>query len=747
MAIKLLVFMLVIDGCNGYLPWIQLSDQNSVKLSATIPCSESNNTDCVIRDVSQYCEEQPNSKQKINIKDGDAIHIQWGGSSEDYCVTIAVINSSNNTIPLRKFIPFSEYGADVFYDMSDGREVSLIWMVQNCTEMNLLSSIYTVCSSVMSDKQVDDSRTTETKRTIYLGALVGLLSVITATRPLVASRLVFLSLECNFMKQYGLPFILHPINPVIGIDECIAVIAGTAIIMLAFLIPYGIAIGIQRSWSHIDLLATIRYPSIPILVWELLFQGTVVASFTLIHENTNIGLTIAGVSVIVLCLFFIISLHKYLKKVVLVDRHIEYKHYDRSAFEKVFSGESSWVSRHNNHNILESSPSSSTVLKPDYLKRFSGVIGRYTRHSFNWPAVELLISLVLAAVPATGKSSRYDCGVMKAVSASLFTLFTLCEILIRPNINKQSNITYAVVNVLQCVGLSCASAGYFQNLDSDDVVVKGGRMAFLIAIIILFFKCFIDVSIRCYFGRLEIQRLAFSRRSSSQNLSLNRNVHQAMMSNDEASTGMAQNDYCAFMTPQSADLSLERIPSSHCLRDTPREAALGSDSQHKKSGSLLLGPRQLNCNPLSSQKEVPSDSELIELSIEGPLLSEYVPPVSKSPDNSLLRPSSFNLGGKPQLTTQLHLSGSHQHNPCLQSSLSQTFSCISDAVDESSPSLALVRPSSLNLINSLGNRRASVTFCQSPLAQDKPLSIRRLPRVARSGTVIKLPPVSGLTFD
>ena len=286
----------------------------------------------------------------------------------------------------------------------------------------------------------------------------------------------------------GFPAILHPTGVVIDNSEYVG--AGTmnlticigfaavcfAILKLASLCGRAV---FPRFFDGLDTQGFLRMPSVPLVIFQFLYQGMTLAGMLLFLGGEKKWHYAAGAAVLLFCVVVPFAVARWVQKsigrdVVFVTE--EYA-YEKGMLYQFMLGRGEWINAH--RGLL-------------WVERWSSVIRPFDANTQWFILVEFAASFALSAAKATQPKSSVGCGHVKITSAVIFLALLVMELTVRPHVKVRDGVTYVFVRILEFVSMILLALGYYRD-DGDSWEFSLGSSLLFAAVFLLVVKVVLDV--------------------------------------------------------------------------------------------------------------------------------------------------------------------------------------------------------------------------------------------------------------
>ncbi|KAJ9466567.1 hypothetical protein DIPPA_21058 [Diplonema papillatum] len=284
------------------------------------------------------------------------------------------------------------------------------------------------------------------------------------------------------------PLTLHPVQaPVRGSHDLGAVVFNSVIAFVVYLL-FLIAVPLS---IHLDLLPSatrdpdgfLRFPSIPLFIWQFLYLGTAFGAARLIFRPSFEDAEYIGGTVLLICMGLPLLISRWVRSGVPAHAVYEPVVDPCGASKKGTSepraltwllGPGEWVSRSEYY---------------DWERRY-GSLTRSLRPGRAWYAsVECLTSLLLAVILAIEPSDMAGCGHIRMACAGVFFTRILLDSHLAPFVKQFQAVTEVAMHAIQGVGLVIMAIAFYA--DSHPVFLVGDTVL-LVASVALIVKMVLE---------------------------------------------------------------------------------------------------------------------------------------------------------------------------------------------------------------------------------------------------------------
>ncbi|KAJ9458469.1 hypothetical protein DIPPA_34246 [Diplonema papillatum] len=247
----------------------------------------------------------------------------------------------------------------------------------------------------------------------------------------------------------------------------------------------------------------LRFPSAPLVVFTLLFQGTTLGTFlVLLDPPTTFALLVAIMSLTICVTVPLVVFSRILPSIPKSARY----DMDRDLKGPVinfFLGPGEWVS---------------VKREKHWANRFSSVIRPYSATVPWYGFVEYCASLSLSAMSATMVDNYPACGHIKLFSGLIFLVELIVIVTVQPYARLRDTLAFAVITFAEMVAMFLMSVGFYHGEATHWTHIAAAAFL-LIALVVIGIKLLTDIICEVYLAikdrRLRLQRLAFGGRLKS----------------------------------------------------------------------------------------------------------------------------------------------------------------------------------------------------------------------------------------
>ena len=324
-----------------------------------------------------------------------------------------------------------------------------------------------------------------------------------------AIRLAVIAGPCRIDDKQ--PFLFHPLQFSVGGSQAVGAVVGNFTIILGFFVVCAIVLQLltflslgNRSpylaalFSETDAQGLLRLPSAPLVVFQILYQGTSLAGMQLIESGeANVWRQVLGCSTVFVCFAVPLLLLRIVgraiptKAVYFLSRSNE--EVTRHALIKSIIGPGEWVSV-DRGNL--------------WANRYSSLLRAYRPECVFFSFVDYASSLALAAIQRIPVENNIQCGHVKLFSGFIFIIILIIECIYWPHARSRDSLIDFVFLALQAFALLTIAVGFYASYVYTAATVLSSKLL-LCAGALLMLKVLIDLF-------TEIYVIAIRRRNSHQ---------------------------------------------------------------------------------------------------------------------------------------------------------------------------------------------------------------------------------------
>ena len=285
---------------------------------------------------------------------------------------------------------------------------------------------------------------------IGVGTLTGAATAASATRFLLAGQ------GCTT----GIPRTLHPTGVTIdGSDAVGAVVMNTAIIigfavLCVLLVRVALAFGSIISpqfFAGLDAQGFLRIPSLPLLIFQVFYQGTTLAGMVMLYDHTWWHV-VTGLVVIVMC-FTVPLAVAYTVWSAIGTQAVYAKVAGRTKYwPRVLLGHGEWTN---------------TARTTLFVERYSSVVRRYHPDKTWYIIIEYGASFATSALTATAPSTYIGCGHVKAAMSVVFALPVIVTLVYKPHAKTRDSAVDASTGILMSSAMGLLAAGFYGEMETE----------------------------------------------------------------------------------------------------------------------------------------------------------------------------------------------------------------------------------------------------------------------------------------
>eukprot|EP01063_Lacrimia_lanifica_P023702 TRINITY_DN3136_c0_g1_i1.p1 TRINITY_DN3136_c0_g1~~TRINITY_DN3136_c0_g1_i1.p1 ORF type:complete len:1106 (+),score=84.01 TRINITY_DN3136_c0_g1_i1:69-3386(+) len=300
-------------------------------------------------------------------------------------------------------------------------------------------------------------------RASLVGALVGgILGDAAGSTRLLASAVTCDPVRHDPMERYV--FIMSPMGLEVGGSRPLGTVLGNVVLVVAVAaVWYGLAllaglVGLPRMVGQEDAFGLVCFPAVPLLVNQVVYQGTALASADLIFAPQAPWELACGAAGVLYCIAVpCAQLHLCRRAVhahawVMEDR--------RCAWKDWLVGRGEWVSATKRHHWIE---------------RYAH-IRMYNDATYWYPVLEYCTMFAISALQAPKPESYLGCGHIKLFTAFVCVVTLLLEMHLWPHLAVRNCALDVMILGGQAVAMSCLAWGYYTGNREDIAFLHGAHL-------------------------------------------------------------------------------------------------------------------------------------------------------------------------------------------------------------------------------------------------------------------------------
>ena len=301
-----------------------------------------------------------------------------------------------------------------------------------------------------------------------------------------AMRLAVVAGGCNG----EIPRMMNPTGLTIdGSDAAGAVVGNTAIALgfglLCFLLLKVAQAGghkvFPRLFDNLDTQGFLRMPSVPLCIFQFLYQGLTLSGMTLVLHPAAGWHLFLGLIVIMSCIAIPCILIRVVRKNVpamgvyakAVNRHWLLTH---------FIGPGEWVN---------------TTQDSMWVQRYATVLRTYKQERVWYVGVDFAASFALSAIQSVVADSNKGCGHIKFAGALVFLALLALEVTFWQHARSRDGAADITALSMQSGALMCMAVGYYYD-DPEYWTFTAASVLFLVAVGVLMLKVVADILTELY---------------------------------------------------------------------------------------------------------------------------------------------------------------------------------------------------------------------------------------------------------
>eukprot|EP01060_Flectonema_neradi_P020203 TRINITY_DN27725_c0_g1_i1.p1 TRINITY_DN27725_c0_g1~~TRINITY_DN27725_c0_g1_i1.p1 ORF type:complete len:652 (+),score=57.25 TRINITY_DN27725_c0_g1_i1:164-2119(+) len=291
------------------------------------------------------------------------------------------------------------------------------------------------------------------------------------------------------------PLLLHPTGIVVRDSLPLGVVAGNLGIFLTVAILSFILLTVLKKLgvaSSSDVQGLLRFPSVFLVVFLMLYQGTALAGFILVVEANDVFQTVFGSATLLICVTTPLILCN--KVYHDIPRHARYRILPSRTFvTRFFLGPGEWLSRYSSHH---------------WIQRWGALMRVYNQRHCWWFVIEFYSMFAFASINSIPVTSLVACGHVKLFSLVLTIMLWFLDICCLPRCRPRDTAVYLIGSTCQIVILTMQVIGYYlRDPDHSSFYVATGFLK--VSLVIFATKLVLDLS-------LEVWIIASGRRRTLQ---------------------------------------------------------------------------------------------------------------------------------------------------------------------------------------------------------------------------------------
>ena len=288
-----------------------------------------------------------------------------------------------------------------------------------------------------------------------------------------ATRLVVASVGCTLSDEHGglktdangdsvprLPRALHPTQWVVHGSEAAGVVLGNMAITVGFSAVCFAMVRVAASggrrmfplfFEGIDTQGLLRFPSAPLFIFQLLYQGTTYGSMVLVLHAPTPMLAMVGGASVAACMVVPCALLTVVHGDVPAKARYRFDEHTKSSLLRFWIGPGEWVAR---------------TRRTSWVNRYASVV-RTFRQDLAWYAfVEFTSSFTLSAIAAVEARNEAACGHVKLASAAVFLVLLFVECALWPHAKRRDGLLDVVLLGAQFCAMTVRAFAYY-SLDRE----------------------------------------------------------------------------------------------------------------------------------------------------------------------------------------------------------------------------------------------------------------------------------------
>eukprot|EP00754_Rhynchopus_humris_P013548 Rhum_TRINITY_DN14333_c3_g1::Rhum_TRINITY_DN14333_c3_g1_i1::g.81316::m.81316 len=324
-----------------------------------------------------------------------------------------------------------------------------------------------------------------------------------------ATQLVVVSGWCRTSDHHDrLPVTLNPTGLVIGGQPAAGMIVGNVAITLGFLVLCSIVLCVVKSIGpsnvaakveeSMDAQGVLRFPSAPLFVFQLTFQGTTLGGMILVLSPPDTWAFALGACTVLASMLVPLFVFARVARDI-PKRAVYLRDAEVTPPMRLLIGQGEWVNREKN---------------ADWVHRYSSVVRTYRQPMAWYALIEFAGSFTLAAIHAVKTESLAACGHAKVASAVVFLILLVLEATLWPHARFRDSFADFVALGAQFSAMLAMAYGYYRGENGNAWTFSVANHMLAGAVAIIFTKALLDVITEVYIlfsgRRRRLQALYYS---------------------------------------------------------------------------------------------------------------------------------------------------------------------------------------------------------------------------------------------
>eukprot|EP00659_Diplonema_papillatum_P018678 gene18678-28832_t len=307
-----------------------------------------------------------------------------------------------------------------------------------------------------------------------------------------ATRLVVVSQACRTAENDEFATVLHPTQLTINGSIALgAVVSNFAIIAAFSVLSYAVFRLADGPCRHmlpvrfregIDTQGFLRFPSAPLFVLQLLYQGTLLGAMVLILQPVSALVFIGAICVLIGCLLVPIGCFVVVRESVPARAYYAEVESDTAAWKQILMGKGEWVA-------VERST--------HWVNRWATVVRPFRQDTAWFFLVEMASSVALAGIQAVRSESLVGCGHVKLFSSVIFFILLLAEMYVSPHARLRDTVGDTIQLGAQSSALVLVSIAYYKE-DTRYWTFTAANMLLMSSVAVSILKAVVDGGTEAY---------------------------------------------------------------------------------------------------------------------------------------------------------------------------------------------------------------------------------------------------------
>eukprot|EP01060_Flectonema_neradi_P007563 TRINITY_DN15301_c0_g1_i1.p1 TRINITY_DN15301_c0_g1~~TRINITY_DN15301_c0_g1_i1.p1 ORF type:complete len:940 (+),score=101.50 TRINITY_DN15301_c0_g1_i1:33-2852(+) len=316
-----------------------------------------------------------------------------------------------------------------------------------------------------------------------------------------AIRLAVIAGPCRLEDKQ--PFLFHPLQFAVGGSYATGAIVGNFSIIFGSSLLCAIVLKIltylsltnkssylSNLFKETDAQGVLRLPSAPLIIFQVLYQGTSLAGMQLISGVANGWRQVLGIVTVIVCfvvpLWILRKIHKAVPTKAIYYLSKSDQEYNRHCLVKSVIGRGEWIST-SRDNL--------------WANRYSSVIRPYRPECIYFSFIDYASSLALAGMQRIPVENDIQCGHVKLFSGILFTLLLITETVYWPHARSRDSLIDFVFLFLQAIALYSMAFGFYTPEAYDAASALSSKLL-MFAGGLLMMKALVDLCTEIYIFKI-----------------------------------------------------------------------------------------------------------------------------------------------------------------------------------------------------------------------------------------------------